>query len=349
MTTPEPATVPAQGREKKGLGKLLSRAKTVFKKPDGRSRRASTMQGASTAQPTSAAAAPAPSAPAQQASTAPTTDVVTKEKAIPEGAVKVSRAQIQEERAKKLGARFGIEFESHEWQAPEGDVLRIDKAPRMRIHRQCHKCQSGFGAGNECPSCEHVRCKKCTRNPPKKTDAEKEAARTRKEELARQRKENAPIIPSYDYSDIHGEIIIRRPARVGNVDLVFRPPRVRIRRNCHACNTLITSGSSQPRTCDACGHKRCDDCPRQPDARKKYPYGYPHDEPGDKFVPVHRCHECRTKFPRGAADGTECSKCAHTKCTSCPRVKPKKVDPYLNPDKMQELQARLAGLKVDDL
>lgn len=85
------------------------------------------------------------------------------------------------------------------------------------------------------------------------------------------------------------------------------------------------------------------------DARKKYPYGYPHDEPGDKFVPVHRCHECRTKFPRGAADGTECSKCAHTKCTSCPRVKPKKVDPYLNPDKMQELQARLAGLKVDDL
>lgn len=191
-------------------------------------------------------------------------DVVTKEKTIPEGAVKVSRAQIQEERAKKLGARFGIEFESHEWQAPEGDVLRIDKAPRMRIHRQCHKCQSGFGAGNECPSCEHVRCKKCTRNPPKKTDAEKEAARTRKEELARQRKENAPIIPSYDYSDIHGEIIIRRPARVGNVDLVFRPPRVRIRRNCHACNTLITSGSSQPRTCDACGHKRCDDCPRQP-------------------------------------------------------------------------------------
>lgn len=176
----------------------------------------------------------------------------------------MSRSQIQEERAKKLGAHFGIELEPHEWQVTEGDVLRIDKAPRMRIHRQCHNCQTGFGASNECPSCKHVRCKKCTRSPSKKTDAEKEAARARKEEIVRQRKENAPIIPSYDYSDIGGELTLRRTTKSGTRDLVFRPPRVRVRRQCHACNALITSDATQSRTCDGCGHKRCDDCPRSP-------------------------------------------------------------------------------------
>lgn len=102
------------------------------------------------------------------------------------------------------------------------------------------------------------------------------------------------------------------------------------------------------RTCPYSGNDFTDMYHR--DARKKYPYGYPHDEPGEKFVPVHRCHECRTKFPRGAADGTQCLKCVHTKCTSCPRVKPRKVDPHLEPARLQEiLQARMAGLTVSDI
>ncbi|KAH7031246.1 uncharacterized protein B0I36DRAFT_243009 [Microdochium trichocladiopsis] len=328
-------SAPAQGRDRKGLGKLLSRAKTVFKRSDG-SRRASNVLATDSPQPTSTTPAPRP-APAE-----PT------QRAIPEGATRVSRAQIQDERARRLGARFGIEFEPQEWANTEGDVLRIDKAPRMRIHRQCHKCQSGFGSGNECPSCKHMRCKQCIRNPPKRTEAEKEAARARKEELIRQRVENAPIIPSYDYSHITAEIILKRPSRATSGDLVFRPPRVRVRRNCHVCSTLITSDSKQLRTCDTCGHKRCDDCPRHPDARKKYPYGYPHDEAGNKFAPTHRCHECHAKFPSGTEDGAQCAKCAHAKCPSCPRVKPRKVDPHLNPEKMKELQARIAGLSLDD-
>jgi len=351
MSSSTPTQSAGQGRERKGLGKLFSRAKTVFKKSDS-SKRTSALPQTGASQPaTTTTTAPVVEAdvPAQPQQTvmAPATEVETRPRDIPEGATKVSRAQIQEERARRLGAKFGIEFEPHEWAATEGDVLRIEKAPRMRIHRQCHKCQTGFGAGTECPSCKHVRCKRCTRNPPKQTDAEKEAARTRKEELTRQRKDNAPIIPSYDYSDFDKEIVLKRPIRTGTSDLVYRPPRVRVRRYCHACNGLITSNSKQPRTCDTCGHKRCDDCPRQPEARKKYPYGYPHDEPGAKFSPVHRCHECRTRFPRDSEDGTPCSKCSHAKCPGCARVKPHKVDPYLDVSIMKELEARMAGLTTD--
>ncbi|KAI0152540.1 hypothetical protein F4776DRAFT_37651 [Hypoxylon sp. NC0597] len=318
-----------EDKKRKGVGKVLYQVRTAFKR-GGRSKKG-------TAGPTAPAAAVITSAPPAP-SAAPEPHY--------EGATRIPRIQIHEERAKKLGARFGLEIKPNEWHSTEGDVLRVEKSVRMRIHRECHRCHSAFGAGNECPSCHHKRCKKCTRHPPKpRSEEERQANREKREALIRRNKYLGPIIPSYDYSE---DIVLKRPRKTGQ-DLVYKgKPRMRVRRHCHECNTLIAGNTKQPRVCDNCGHRRCGDCPRDPDARKKYPYGYPNDEPGQIFKGVYACHECRRKFPPNADDGTECSKCSHKKCSDCPRVKPKKVDPEPDPEIMESLRLRMESLKTSE-
>lgn len=57
MSSSTPTQPAGQGRERKGLGKLINRAKTVFKKSDG-SRRTSTLPQAGTSQPAATTTAP---------------------------------------------------------------------------------------------------------------------------------------------------------------------------------------------------------------------------------------------------------------------------------------------------
>ncbi|KAI1450412.1 hypothetical protein F5Y02DRAFT_114597 [Annulohypoxylon stygium] len=318
--------IPQDGKKRKGVGKVLYQVRTVFK------RGTRTKKGA--AGPTAPAAAVITSEPV--APTAPTALEY-------ENATRIPRIQIHEERAKKLGARFGLEIKPSEWHSSDGDVLRVEKSVRMRIHRECHRCHSAFGAGNECPGCQHKRCKKCTRNPVKHTEEERQAIREKREALIRRNKQLGPIIPSYDYSE---NIVLKRPRKAAQ-DLVYKgKPRMRVRRHCHECNNLISGNAKEARVCNNCGHRRCDDCPRDPDGKKKYPYGYPNDAPGQTFKGVHACHECRRKFPANTEDGTECRNCSHKKCSDCPRVKPKKVDPEPDPEIMEALRARMEALKT---
>ncbi|KAI0458674.1 hypothetical protein F5B21DRAFT_401810 [Xylaria acuta] len=319
---------PREGKEKKGMDKVLYRVKTVFHRKGSSSRKG---------QP-SAAPAAAPASTSQPLAPPP--------KKLPEyeGATRIPRIQIHEERAKKLGARFGLEIKPSEWHSTEGEVLRVDKPVRMRIHRECHRCKTRFGAGNVCPSCQHTRCKQCTRYPDKQTEAEQQANRKRREALIQKHKDMAPIIPSYDYSP---QIALKRPSKTGNQDLVYKGrPRMRVRRYCHVCERLISSHTKQARTCEQCGHKRCADCPRYPDNKKSYPYGYPNDEPGSKFKGVFACHECKTKFDPQAEDGSKCSKCSHEKCSQCPRVKPRRVEPEPDPEVLESLRLRMAALQT---
>ncbi|KAI1202317.1 hypothetical protein F5X97DRAFT_319472 [Nemania serpens] len=324
------AAPPRQGKEKKGMDRVLYKVKTVFHRKGASSRKASS----------SAVLAPAPAPiiqpPAPPARTLPEY----------EGATRIPRIQIHEERAKKLGARFGLEIKPSEWHSSEGEVLRVDKPVRMRIHRECHRCNSRFGAGNVCPSCRHTRCLQCTRYPDKQTEAERQANRERMEALIQKHKDMAPIIPSYDYAP---QIVLTRPRKASTQDLVYKGrPRMRVRRYCHICETLISSHTKQTRTCEGCGHKRCADCPRQPDNKKSYPYGYPNDEPGSTFKGVFACHECKTKFEPQAEDGVQCSNCDHTKCSNCPRVKPRKVEPEPDPAVLESLRLRMAELQTSD-
>lgn len=138
----------------------------------------------------------------------------------------------------------------------------MEKAARMRIHRECHRCNTTFTLGNECPNCQHTRCKKCSRQPLKRTESERQTNREKREALEQRNREMQPIVPNYDYNP--REISLTRPRPAGGQDLVYKKIRQRVRRHCHVCNALIIHGSKQGRTCDGCGHKRCDDCPRKP-------------------------------------------------------------------------------------
>lgn len=173
------------------------------------------------------------------------------------------RIQVHEERMKKLGARFGLEIKPSEFHSSEGEVLRVDKPVRMRIHRQCHLCESRIGVGNECSSCHHIRCRQCNRYPDKQTEAERQANRDKREALIQKNRDMAPILPSYDYSA--PKIELKIPGKTEGSILVHKGrPRMRVRRYCHLCNTLIPPHAQQARTCEQCGHKRCNDCPRYP-------------------------------------------------------------------------------------
>jgi hypothetical protein len=133
----------------------------------------------------------------------------------------------------------------------------------MRVHRTCAACSATFSSAKECPSCGSTKYK---RYPPKRTEAEKIASRERRAALIKANKENAPIIPDYNY-DPRKEPVLTKPSKCGGQDLVHKKPRQRVRRTCHECQSLFTTGN---KTCDKCSHVRCTDCPRDPYAAR-YP------------------------------------------------------------------------------
>ncbi|KAJ6147935.1 hypothetical protein N7497_009917 [Penicillium chrysogenum] len=52
--------------------------------------------------------------------------------------------------------------------SPTGGADFVHRPVRQRVHRYCHFCASLFTPGTkECPSCSHVRCKICPRDPAK--------------------------------------------------------------------------------------------------------------------------------------------------------------------------------------
>ncbi|KAA8571179.1 hypothetical protein EYC84_000517 [Monilinia fructicola] len=183
--------VPLAEDKKKGLSRVLGRMKTVLRRSDGSKRLSFTSKTSTAAKPSASKTAPTPKpiptaelpkeAPAAipapveaKQTTAPSSlqgETQSKPQSKPQP-IKVSRAEINAERARKLGERFQLQIEPHEWQTLSGekDAWRIEKPIRMRIHRTCHKCNTTYGANKICASCEHPRCTKCPRYPLKKKD-----------------------------------------------------------------------------------------------------------------------------------------------------------------------------------
>ncbi|KAK8028236.1 hypothetical protein PG991_005292 [Apiospora marii] len=324
-----------KGKDRKGLSKVLrglSRMRTILKRPSEQPHKSPTSD------PRAGKEAPV-NPPASSA--VPSVPLKTAE---PENATRIPRSQVYDERARRLGDRFGLEVKPVEWNAARGDVLRVEKPVRIRIHRTCHKCQATFGPGNSCPGCQHRRCEDCPRNPPKRTEEEKKASRQRRDAATATQKNQdlAPIIPHYGLED---PLILTRPSpKPGGQDQVHKKHRMRIRRYCHECQALFKAPS---RICEQCGHKRCGDCERIPLKQKKYPKGYPNDEPGTNWSPMHMCHECSERFPAEAPEGTECGKCSHQLCPECPLLAPKKGLPGPGPEELKLLHERLAQLSVE--
>lgn len=190
----------------------------------------------------------------------PAAETTTKAPRTPEGAVKIPRSQIFEERAKKLSERFGIEIEPGKWHSTEGHAVRVEKPIRMRVRRECHKCGHSLGLAKECPNCKHHRCKECHRVPPKRSEAERVESRKKRAAMEKERAENPPIIADWDLST-RKVVTLTRPAKQGGQDLVHRKPRQRVRRTCCQCSALFRSPE---KTCAVCQHIRCTDCPREP-------------------------------------------------------------------------------------
>ncbi|KAL2890707.1 hypothetical protein HOO65_010065 [Ceratocystis lukuohia] len=375
-------------KPKKGLGRALARIKTVLKRGAADKRRSIVGQPDALAspsqpqQPPQALSSPQPQSepqPANDLTQEPTAATATPEDYdlhTPSGAAtpkpssppaptsagppvsRVARSQIYEERAKSIADKFGLNIKSvGDGYMANGEALRVEKPIRMRVHRTCHMCSATFGATKECLQCRHIRCDNCIRHPPEQSEVEREANRERIKAIIAERDsggrnggviavdwnaaaENEAGITSYK------NLLLNTPSKVpGAPDLVYKKTRQRVRRTCHECKTQFRPGV---KICGGCQHVRCTDCPRDPAKKDKYPFGYPGDVFGPSAIPVHGCHMCKAMFPAGAADGVECARCQHKKCTDCRRLRPCKVEPELDPALVRSVEEKLKALNVSD-
>jgi hypothetical protein len=166
----------------------------------------------------------------------------------------------RQERARALFAGYGLTLEDHEWITSRSEpVERVEKRIRMRVRRQCHRCQTTFGADRICSNCHHTRCRKCPRYPPKKSKPETEV-----------RPPGAPddggggglgigIADRVERRDRLGTKLVV-PSRTGQY-LIHKSIIQRVRRTCHICGTMFVRDATE---CLLCHHTRCKDCPREP-------------------------------------------------------------------------------------
>ncbi|KAI9821514.1 MAG: hypothetical protein M1826_000636 [Phylliscum demangeonii] len=317
-------------------------------------------RAAAVAGPTSAAG-PSTSTSTTQEGKKPARDPAPTEpaptKAGPAEAKATSYAAIQQEKARALFEKYGLTLEPHEWPQPTTaePVERVQKAIRMRVHRQCHRCQATYGANNVCGQCSHKRCKKCPRYPIKKAkqapDHGKVAGITAVGESIEA--ERAKLMAKYRF-------VV--PAQAEKQDRVRKPIKMRARRQCHRCDRAFVQ---HEKTCAGCGHVRCSKCPRDPPKLHKYPNGYPGDAaPEDEAAPGPApprikertfkkvrmpvrwfCHDCDHLFIQR---DKSCPGCDHQRCDQCRRVPPKKVK--LPPDEavVKSVEAKLAALLLRD-
>lgn len=348
---------PYEGRDERvrSVGKkLLSKMKMALRRGD-QTKRTSTLSmparilESTDNPPAGPTTTPAASQPYQSTSSPfeSTLPQVDKHLASFEGE-RVLRSQLYAERARQLSERYGLEMNPHAWYQMEGHVLRVHKPVRMRVHRQCHQCGHELNQSGICNSCKHNNCGQCTRKPPKRNEAEVIASREKRDHILRERTANAMIMPDWNCTPSE-KAVLSKPGRQGGQELVYKKVRQRVRRTC--CQCLEAGGpevtfQGGKLKCPKCDHARCTDCPRDPPKKDKYPYGYPGDEFGAKSIPHYKCHECNTKFPPGAADGTECTVCSHKKCDGCERLKPHKVEPKADPEVWRSVQEKLAALEL---
>ncbi|CAG7919119.1 unnamed protein product [Penicillium olsonii] len=114
------------------------------------------------------------------------------------------------------------------------DLVR--KQVRQRVHRNCHVCTVQFTSGSKlCEACNHVRCKKCPRDPAKLDK----------------------------YPDGYPGDADPPKAKP---DRVYKKPRHRVHYVCHVCTTSYLQDSD---TCASCGQTKCAETIRIPPKKVK--------------------------------------------------------------------------------
>lgn len=181
-----------------------------------------------------------------------------------------SRAALQQEKARALFEKYGLTLEPHEWATPPTTdrVERVQKPIRMRVHRQCHRCQTTFGVDKVCVQCGHKRCKTCPRYPVKKPKHAQEqpskVAGVGGLAVAGEKAPApapAPTALEAERARIERKYRLTIPAKHETQDRVRKDVRQRVHRACHRCERAFARGE---KSCTGCGHVRCTKCPRDP-------------------------------------------------------------------------------------
>ncbi|KIV93981.1 hypothetical protein PV10_05148 [Exophiala mesophila] len=81
-------------------------------------------------------------------------------------------------KAQAIFAKYNLELNEADWDhRPKVPYERVEKNIRMRVRYTCHNCSASFGRDKVCSSCQHRRCKKCTRHPPAKDKTKSSASK----------------------------------------------------------------------------------------------------------------------------------------------------------------------------
>lgn len=235
---------------------------------------------------------------------------------------------LQQEKARALFIKYGFTLEPGEWKSPTDlQLTRVTKPVRMRVRRTCHRCETTFGPDKVCINCQHPRCKKCPRSPPAREKDPNEYPSLPKSNIPEIQARHLGGTPYTPHLRLTGNPAapLGIPSRSGGPDFVNKTVRQRVRRTCHACETVFAPGSKE---CASCSHIRCKKCPRQPPKPDKYPDGYPGDAEPRKLKPDRTfkkprrrvryiCHVCTTQYNDGA---NNCGKCGQAKCEETIRI-----------------------------
>lgn len=293
-----------------------------------------------------------------------------------------ARVTGQYDRLRAMFAKYNMDFDDSTWPArPERQQPRVEKPIRMRVRIICHYCRTNYSASRECTSCQHRRCEKCTRVPPKDKRKGKErepdkAAEEKGEEIGAPAtgvgfvsaaEVDAGELSAGDAEDEaegsrsafntvpkrakrRKEIPLILPSRTGGQDLVRKEQSQRVHRTCCTCQRSFVRDS---KCCSRCRHMRCARCPRVPPKLDKWPDGYPGDVipaeperiPRQWKKPRVRvrwtCHQCRKLFMEGEY---RCANCSHSRCTDCEREPPRRVRQPLNAEAVTSVQERLTAV-----
>ncbi|ETI21304.1 hypothetical protein G647_07650 [Cladophialophora carrionii CBS 160.54] len=78
-------------------------------------------------------------------------------------------SQMPLSRVEAVFARYHLELDETEWdRRPKVPHERVHKSIRMRVRYTCHNCSTTFGRDRVCVGCQHRRCSRCSRYPPRK-------------------------------------------------------------------------------------------------------------------------------------------------------------------------------------
>ncbi|OAP63038.1 hypothetical protein AYL99_02265 [Fonsecaea erecta] len=103
-----------------------------------------------------------PEQPTELVSTSPQEAADAKKAATAESHMRFTKAQA-------IFARHNLELDETEWEPRyRGPPERVYKNIRMRVRYTCHNCSTTFGRDRICMGCQHRRCTRCSRYPPKK-------------------------------------------------------------------------------------------------------------------------------------------------------------------------------------